>query len=111
MGEHEGLPTIAVRIGTFNPYSNVKDLSKAGGLMITWLSQPDAIQLFEKCIDAPLSLKFAIVHGASRNTFNRVDIDSTRELLGYDPQDNFYETQEDFKAFNIANILVAYNIQ
>ena len=86
MGEQEGLSTIAIRIGAFQPYSFLKDESSIR-YMISWLSEPEAMQLFERCIEAPLDLKFAIVHGLSRNTFNRMDINSTRELLGYDPQD------------------------
>ena len=67
MGEQEGLSTIAIRIGAFQPHSALEDESKAIGWMNCWLSQPDAIHLFERCIDAPSDLKFAIVHGLSRN--------------------------------------------
>ena len=105
MGEQEGLSTIAIRIGAYLPYSALEDESKAIGWINCWLSQPDAIHLFERCIDAPSDLKFAIVHGLSRNIFNRMDINSTCELLGYDPQDNFFETQESFKALNVTNRL------
>ena len=108
MGEQEGLSTIAIRLGFFLPYSVLKDESIIGSVMNCWLSQPDAIQLFERCIDAPLTLKFAIVHGLSRNTFNRLDINSTCDLLGYDPQDNFLEEHESFKSFNITNRLRAH---
>ncbi len=79
--------------------------------MHCWLSQSDAIQLFERCIDAPFDLKFAIVHGLSRNTFNRMDINSTCELLSYDPQDNFFEAHESFKSFNITNRLGVFSLQ
>jgi uronate dehydrogenase len=110
MGEQEGLSTIAIRIGAYLPYSMLKDESSVT-FMNNWLSQPDAIQLFERCIDAPLDLKFAIVHGLSRNIFNRMDINSTCELLGYDPQDNFFEAQEIFKPLNITKRLRAHSIR
>jgi uronate dehydrogenase len=111
MGEHEGLPTIAIRIGAYQPYTSLKDQSKTGLLLNAWLSEPDAVQLFERCIEAPLTLKFAIVHGLSANIFNRMDINSTRQLLGYDPQDNFFEAHEDHKPLNITKTLLAHNVQ
>ncbi len=111
MGEQEGLSTIAIRIGSFLPYSSLNDESKTGSLLDAWLSQPDAVQLFERCIDASPNLKFAIVHGLSSNTFNRMDINSTRALLGYDPQDNFYEAHENYKPLNIKKRLRAHNLQ
>ena len=72
---------------------------------------PDTVRLFERCIDAPFDFKFAIVHGLLRNVFNRMDINSTRQLLGYDPQDNFFETQESFKALNITNRLRMHSLR
>ncbi|CAF1359944.1 unnamed protein product [Didymodactylos carnosus] len=111
MGEQEGLSTIAIRIGAFQPYSSLKDDSKTGLLLDAWLSQPDAVQLFEKCIDAPANLKFAIVHGLSNNTFKRMDVNSTRVLLGYDPQDNFYEAHENYEPLNIRKTLRLRNMK
>ncbi|CAF3849388.1 unnamed protein product [Rotaria sp. Silwood1] len=110
MGEQEGLSTIAIRIGSYQPYSIIKDESRSAAFMNSWLSQPDAVHLFERCIDAPLTLKFAIVHGLSRNTFNRMDINSTCELLGYDPQDNFFQAQECFKPLNITNRFPTFSL-
>ena len=89
MGEQEGLPTIAIRIGAYQPYTSLKDESKTGLMMNAWLSEPDAVQLFERCIEASPNLKFAIVHGLSSNIFSRMDINSTRQLLGYDRKITF----------------------
>jgi len=111
MGEQEGLSTIAIRLGAFQSYSVLNDQPKFSMLINSWLSQPDAMQLFEKCIDAPFHLKFAIVHGVSRNTLNRMDIHSTCQLLGYHPKDNFFEAQQDFKSLNITSRLCAHNLQ
>jgi uronate dehydrogenase len=111
MGEQEGLSTIAIRIGGFLPYSSLNDEFKMCLMMNAWLSQPDGVQLFERCIDASPNIKFAIVHGLSSNTFNRMDINSTRALLGYDPQDNFYEAHENFKSLNIRKTLRKLNVQ
>jgi uronate dehydrogenase len=111
MGEQEGLNTISVRIGAYQPYSSLKDESLTGLLMNAWLSEPDCVQLLERCIDATPNLKYAVVHGLSRNIFNRMDINSTRQLLGYDPQDNFFETADKYKQLHITDTLLAHNVQ
>jgi uronate dehydrogenase len=111
MGEHEELPTIVVRIGAYQPHTSLKDDNKTGLIMNAWLSEPDAVQLFERCIEAPPNLKFAIVHGLSGNIFNRMDINSTRQLLNYDPQDNFFDAHDTFKPLNITKSLLAHNVE
>ena len=110
MGEKEGVPSIAIRIGAFQPHSAAKG-KDAINMMDGWLSERDALQLFERCIDAPEDLKFAIVHGLSNNTFNRMDIESTRQLLGYEPVDNFFEESEVFKHLNMSEELAAHNVE
>ncbi len=110
MGEKEGVPSIAIRIGAFQPPSAAKSKDSIG-MMDAWLSERDCVQLIERCIDAPDDLKFAIVHGLSRNTFNRMDLESTRQLLGYDPQDNFFEESEIFRKLNLADELAGHNVE
>ena len=110
MGEKEGVSSIAIRIGAFQPPSAAKSKDSVH-MMDAWLSERDCVQLFERCIDAPEDLKFAIVHGLSRNTFNRMEIESTRQLLGYDPQDNFFEESEVFKNFHMSDELVGHNVE
>ncbi len=110
MGEKEGIPSIAVRIGAFQPLTSVQS-NDSLHMMDAWLSQRDCVQLLERCIDAPEDLKFAIVHGLSRNTFNRMDIDSTRTLLGYDPQDNYFEESEFFKNLPMSDELAGHNVE
>jgi hypothetical protein len=110
MAEKEGLPSIAVRVGAFQPLSEARK-KDALYMMDGWLSERDGVQLLERCIDAPEDLTFAIVHGLSRNTFNRMDIESTRALLGYTPQDNFFEVSEVFKDLNLSEELVAHSVE
>jgi hypothetical protein len=69
MGEKEGVPSIAVRIGAFQSPSSAKSKDSVY-MMDAWLSERDCVQLRKRCIDAPDDLKFAIVHGLSRNKFN-----------------------------------------
>ncbi|CAF0858694.1 unnamed protein product [Rotaria sordida] len=110
MGEKEGVPSIAVRIGAFQSHSTAQNKDSIS-MMDAWLSQRDCLQLLERCIDAPEDLKFALVHGLSRNTFNRMDIESTRQLLGYEPQDDFFEQSELFKNFNMSDELAEHNVK
>ncbi len=65
----EGVPSIAVRIGAFQSPSSAKSKDSVY-MMDAWLSERDCVHLLERCIDAPEDLKFAILHGLSRNTFN-----------------------------------------
>ncbi|CAF1171683.1 unnamed protein product [Adineta steineri] len=111
MGEQEGVSAIAVRVGSFKPHFAAQDESKHGAMMDAWLSERDACQLFERCIDAPETIRFAIVHGLSNNTFNCMDIQSTKDLLGYKPQDNFFEEAEKFRSLKISQNILGHNVQ
>ena len=46
--------------------------------------------MLTRCAEAP-GIQFAIVHGLSDNRVKRLEIDSTRALLGYAPQDDGFE--------------------
>ncbi len=87
----EGLSSIVVRIGAYDDGSaqnwlratpNVRELA-------TYVSARDLHQLLVKCVEAP-DISFAIVHGLSENRFKRLDLTSTRDLLGYAPQDDAF---------------------
>jgi NAD+ dependent glucose-6-phosphate dehydrogenase len=52
-----------------------------------WCSQRDCVQLVERCIQAPDSLRFDIFFVQSDNQQNFVDIQHARDVLGYEPQD------------------------
>lgn len=54
---------------------------------ILWCSQRDIVQLVERCIQAPDTLRFDVFFGHSDNHPNFVDIQHAREVLGYAPQD------------------------
>ncbi|MCI0441237.1 MAG: NAD(P)-dependent oxidoreductase [Chloroflexi bacterium] len=79
-----GLSFIAMRIGwvmtpddpTFSPPS-----------LSLWLSHRDCAQFVERCIDAPPSVGFAIVYAMSRNSLRIWDIESSKRIIGFDPQD------------------------
>ena len=85
-----GLSCIAVRIGWVRPGENrAADIPlNRPWFRLMWLSNRDFCQLMEKCILADPAIQFAIVNGMSNNTGMRWDIEYTRQLVGYEPQDD-----------------------
>jgi len=53
-----------------------------------WWGHSDTADLIEKCIEAPKSVGFAIVHGMSDNDLRIWESDTTRDIIGFDPKDN-----------------------
>jgi uronate dehydrogenase len=89
--EVHGLSVIAVRIGWVRPGENrAQDIPSERGAWFRsmWLSNRDYCRLLERCILAELPAPFAVVNGMSANTGMRWDIEHTRRLLGYEPQDD-----------------------
>lgn len=87
--EQQNLTSIVVRIGAFQPLEAARE-EKILAHMDAFVSPRDLTQLFHRCIDAR-DINFAIVHGLSNNRFNRMDIESTKELLDYSPADDVTE--------------------
>ena len=79
-----GMSCLCVRIGWVTPDDHVPS-------RILWCSQRDIVQLVERCINAPASLRFDVFFGQSANPHNLVDIQHTRDVLGYRPQDKAEE--------------------
>ncbi len=88
LSTQEGISFIALRIGAFQPRSAMHDADKLNWLN-AFVSRRDLNQLINRCIDAPDSVRFAVFHGLSNNTFKRLDISDARELVGYAPEDDF----------------------
>jgi nucleoside-diphosphate-sugar epimerase len=87
----EGLSSIVVRIGAYDDGAADNWLRKAPHVreLSTYVSARDLHQLLVRCIDAP-AIGFAVIHGLSENRFKRLDLTSTRDLLGYVPQDDAF---------------------
>lgn len=83
-----GLSCLCVRVGNYagNSDSMVADARR----LSAWISERDMNQLFMRAIEVE-NLPFAILHGVSDNRFKRLDIRKTRELVGYEPQDNSFD--------------------
>lgn len=108
MAEKEALSVIALRIGGFQPPESVLKQGDVS-MLDAWVSQRDLQQLIERCIDVE-NLTFAVFHGLSNNRFKRLDISDARELVGYDPQDDFTEQHPDVKDLQLAEIVSPHNV-
>jgi nucleoside-diphosphate-sugar epimerase len=84
----EGLSCLCVRVGNYQ--GNSDSMEADGRRLSAWISERDMNHLFERCIEAE-DLPFAILHAVSDNRFKRLDIRSTRDLVGYAPQDNSFD--------------------
>lgn len=90
-----GLSVIAVRIGWVRPGENrVREIpiDRGSWFRQMWLSNRDFCSLMERCVLANSSLRFAIVNGMSANPGMRWDLDHTRRMVGYEPQDGVDES-------------------
>jgi NAD+ dependent glucose-6-phosphate dehydrogenase len=86
-----GPSVVAVRIGWVRPDENrPQDIpaDRDPWFHLMWLSNRDYCQLMERCLVAELPMPFAVVNGMSANTGMRWDIEYTRRLVGYAPQDD-----------------------
>lgn len=87
----EGLSSIAVRIGAFEgnrDWSTNTDPVDSRTLS-AFVSERDLSHLFVQCLETP-DVQFAILHGVSDNRFKRMDLTSTRNTVGYQPQDDAF---------------------
>lgn len=82
--EQHGLGAICLRIGTVNGDDRARDARQAAML----LSHRDLVQLVDRCLAAPDSLRFAIFYGVSANAWRLWDIDEARQAIGYEPRDD-----------------------
>jgi nucleoside-diphosphate-sugar epimerase len=87
----EGLSSIVVRIGAYDDGSAQNRLRTSPNPreLAAYVSARDLHQLLVRCIEAP-AIGFAIAHGLSENRFKRLDLTSTRDLLGYTPEDDAF---------------------
>lgn len=108
MAEQEGVDAIAIRIGAFQPLEAAQHGGWLG-MIDAFVSHRDLHQLVEKCIDAD-HLRFAVFHGLSANTFNRLDISDARELVGYEPQDDFTQLNPSLSPLNLSQTVSNHSL-
>lgn len=108
MATQEGLSTIVLRIGAFQPRSAATSAGSIG-MLDAWISQRDMNQLIEKCIDIE-TLQFAILNALSDNRFKRLDITDARELVGYAPQDDLTALNPRLKKLRLRKQVASHNL-
>jgi len=104
----KGIAFLALRIGAFQPSAAPSE----GGSMANadgFVSRRDLQQLIELCLDDQ-KLQFAILQALSDNTFNRMDISDARELLGYAPKDDFFESHPELRETGLSKEVRAHNL-
>ncbi|MGE0282387.1 MAG: NAD-dependent epimerase/dehydratase family protein [Rhizobiaceae bacterium] len=85
-----GLSVICLRIGMAErPGGTPPSLDTPHGLwgQQMWLSNRDLLQAYEKAVDAPDDVRFAVLNLVSNNESSRWDLEPTRRTIGYRPQD------------------------
>jgi nucleoside-diphosphate-sugar epimerase len=107
MANEHGLSAICIRIGSFQPVEKARE--KHFHLMHTFVSHRDLFQLLVRSIDNE-DVHFAIVNGLSDNyLFNRMDISTARELLGYAPQDSFVTENAELSSIRLKEQAFPHN--
>lgn len=87
-----GVESIGIRIGDYKSSLN-EFLTRSGPQgLAAYLSKDDFNHLIDCCLTAQLSDPLLIINGLSANTFNRMEIESAREKVGYQPTDNAFES-------------------
>jgi hypothetical protein len=109
MALQQGLSSIVLRIGAFQPLEAARK-PESISMMDAFVSQRDLAHLIELCIDDE-SLQFAILHGLSKNAFNRMDITEAHELVGYRPVDDFTREHPDLSDLELAERLSLHSEQ
>jgi NAD+ dependent glucose-6-phosphate dehydrogenase len=88
-----GISCIAIRIGAYVERGRLSEMidlfPESVDIAIT---QRDLAQLLHRCVSAPASIEYAIVHGLSGNRYNRLDLTETERLLGFRPSDDAFES-------------------
>jgi nucleoside-diphosphate-sugar epimerase len=86
-----GMSCICLRIGWVTGDDQLPPPNDRLNARVLWCSQRDIVQVIERCINAPASLRFDVFFAASNNRYNVVDIQHTKDVLGYVPQDSAEE--------------------
>ena len=79
----EGVSVLCLRIGAVNRENRPLEPRH----LSVWCSQRDIAQMVERCIEAPESLRFDIFYAVSDNRWSYRDLEHSRQVLGFVPQD------------------------
>lgn len=87
----KGVESIGIRIGDYKSDDSELDADSDFYGMSMYFSARDMNHLIDCCLSASLSEPYLLVNGISNNSFPRLDIDSARVHLGYEPVDNAFK--------------------
>ena len=84
---------IAIRIGgvTAREAVNLEVTPELQALRVTY---HDLSRLFDKCLTGAPEVTFAVVNGVSNNRYLRMELEETRALTGYAPEDDAFALAE-----------------
>lgn len=85
------LSCLAIRIGAYVDNEKKKTICNERENYHYIISQRDFAQLITKSVLAPKEIKFGILAGISNNKKKNMDLKHSKELVGYEPEDDFYE--------------------
>ena len=78
-----GMSMICLRIGRVNPENHPTSPREFS----VWSSYRDIVQMIEKCIDAPETVRFDVFYAVSNNKWSYRDTSHAAEIVGYKPED------------------------
>lgn len=84
------LPVLCLRLGWVKS-RNDPSLVPSSPHLSYILTDADLLRLIVASLEAPATLRFGIFNGISDNHYKRLDITTTREVLGYEPKDDAFE--------------------
>jgi hypothetical protein len=84
---------IAIRIGGVTARDSV-NLEVSAEMQALRVTYHDLARLFDACVNGAPAVTFAVVNGISDNRYLRMDLDETRQLVGYHPQDDAFALAE-----------------
>ena len=87
------LSAIAVRIGGVTRRDQIQADTRRGWHSIT-VTEEDLSRLFDCCLNGAPDVTFTVVNGISANRFVRMDLESTRRKVGYQPKDDAFAIAE-----------------
>jgi nucleoside-diphosphate-sugar epimerase len=88
------LSAIAVRIGGVTKREDLTSGRRGNNWLSITVTYEDLSRLFDCCLDGAPDVSFAVVNGTSANRHLRMDLESTRRLVGYQPQDDAFAMVE-----------------
>ena len=88
---HYGLSCLAIRVGAYVSNDQKAVICYTRHDYDYVISQRDMAQLIHRCIMAPKNVKYGILSGISNNEHKRMELNFTKKLVGYKPEDDAFK--------------------